>query len=102
MIFVGVGSLLPPPIWNAENEQGWHVVHWASAAAIFIGWYTVSITPSLLPTIRFMKIAGTSTTSATFAVRWNAGDVAVATEVPRRDSQHDERARHQRREDHME
>ena len=26
MIFVGVSSLLPPPIWNAENEHGWQVV----------------------------------------------------------------------------
>ena len=38
MIFVGVGSSFPPPIWNAENEQGWQVSHCASAAAIFIGW----------------------------------------------------------------
>jgi len=38
MICVGVWSLLPPPIWKSENEQGWQVVHCASAAAIFIGW----------------------------------------------------------------
>ena len=38
MIWTGVWSLLPPPIWNSENEHGWHVVHCASAAAIFIGW----------------------------------------------------------------
>ena len=38
MIFLGVGSLLPPPIWNTENEHGWQVVHCPSAAAIFIGW----------------------------------------------------------------
>jgi hypothetical protein len=37
MISVGVWSLLPPPIWNSENEHGWQVVHCASAAAIFIG-----------------------------------------------------------------
>src|SRR5215469_15078374 len=46
MIWVGVWSLLPPPIWNSENEHGWQVVHCASAAAIFIGWYLASITPS--------------------------------------------------------
>ena len=38
MIWVGVSSLLPPPIWNSENEHGWQVSHCASAAAIFIGW----------------------------------------------------------------
>ena len=39
MIWVGVWSLLPPPIWTTENEQ-WlaQVFHRASAAAIFIGW----------------------------------------------------------------
>ena len=39
MICVGVWSLVPPPIWKAENEQ-WlsQVFHCASAAAIFIGW----------------------------------------------------------------
>ena len=26
MIFVGVSSSLPPPIWNSENEHGWQVV----------------------------------------------------------------------------
>ena len=39
MIFVGVSSFLPPPIWNTENEHGWHVCHCASIAATFIGWY---------------------------------------------------------------
>ena len=63
MICVGVWSLLPPPIWNSENEQGWQVVHCASAAAIFIGWYLASITPSSLPTNMARMIAGTSTTS---------------------------------------
>ena len=38
MIWVGVWSFFPPPIWKRENEQGWQVFHWASAAAIFIGW----------------------------------------------------------------
>ena len=39
MIWVGVWSSLPPPIWNTENEQcDWQVFHSASAAAIFIGW----------------------------------------------------------------
>ena len=51
MIFVGVSSLFPPPIWNSENEQGWQVSHCASDAAIFIGWYLSSVTPSSLPTI---------------------------------------------------
>ena len=50
MIFVGVSSFLPPPIWNRENEHGLHVFHCASAAAIFMGWYFASITPSSLPT----------------------------------------------------
>ena len=64
MISVGVWSLLPPPIWNSENEHGWQVVHCASAAAIFIGWYRPSITPSSSPTSMVNKIAGTSTISA--------------------------------------
>ena len=63
MIWVGVWSLLPPPIWNSENEHGWQVVHCASAAAIFIGWYVASITPSSLPTSMARMIAGTSTIS---------------------------------------
>ena len=71
MILVGVWSLLPPPIWNSENEHGWQVVHCASAAAIFIGWYLASITPSSSPTSMVNKIAGTSTTSASRADRVN-------------------------------
>ena len=67
MICVGVWSLLPPPIWNSENEHGWQVVHCASAAAIFIGWYLPSITPSSSPTSMVNKIAGTRTTSASRA-----------------------------------
>ena len=50
MILVGVWSALPPPIWNSENEHGWQVVHCASEAAIFIGWYVASVTPNSLPT----------------------------------------------------
>ena len=69
MIWVGVWSLLPPPIWNSENEHGWQVVHCASAAAIFIGWYFASITPSSSPTSMVNKIAGTSTISARRADR---------------------------------
>src|ERR1700722_7532536 len=64
MIWVGVWSLLPPPIWNNENEQGWQVLHWASAAAIFIGWYLASITPSSSPTSMENKMGGTATISA--------------------------------------
>ena len=37
MIFVGVWSLFPPPIWNTEKEHGAQVFQLASAAAIFIG-----------------------------------------------------------------
>ncbi len=69
MIFVGVSSRLPPPIWNSENEQGWQVSHCASEAAIFIGWYLSSITPSRLPTIMPRKAAGSRTTSASRADR---------------------------------
>ena len=71
MIWVGVSSLLPPPIWNSENEHGWQVVHCASAAAIFIGWYLPSITPSSSPTSSVNSIAGTSTISAIRADRAN-------------------------------
>ena len=31
-------SCVKPPIWNSENEHGWHVFHCASVEAIFIGW----------------------------------------------------------------
>jgi hypothetical protein len=68
-IWVGVWSLLPPPIWISENEHGWHVVHCASAAAIFIGWYVPSITPSSSPTSRVSRVAGTSTIRASLAER---------------------------------
>ena len=71
MIWVGVWSLLPPPIWNSENEHGWQVVHCASAAAIFIGWYLASITPSSSPTSMANRIAGTRTISASRADRVN-------------------------------
>ena len=55
------------------------MVHWASAAAIFIGWYLASMTPSSLPTNMASMMDGTSTTSETRAVRPNA-----STELPRR------------------
>src|SRR5262249_53383089 len=71
MICVGVWSLFPPPIWNSENEHGWQVVHCASAAAIFIGWYFASITPSSSPTSMVNKIAGTRTTTESRAVLRN-------------------------------
>ena len=71
MIWVGVWSLLPPPIWNSENEHGWQVVHCASAAAIFMGWYLASITPSSSPTSMVNRIAGTRITSASRADRVN-------------------------------
>src|SRR6478609_7742044 len=71
MILVGSWSLLPPPIWNAENEQGWHVSHCPSAAEIFIGWYVASITPRWLPTPSARKIEGRSTAIDTFAERVN-------------------------------
>ena len=73
MILVGVSSLLPPPIWNAENEQcDGQVFHSASAAAIFIGWYLPSTTPSSLPTNMFRKMAGMRTTREMIAVRRKA------------------------------
>jgi len=62
---------LPPPIWISENEQVWQVVHCASAAAIFIGWYLASITPSSSPTSMVNRIAGTRTTRASRADRVN-------------------------------
>src|SRR5688572_19676467 len=71
MTFDGFWSLLPPPIWNNENEQGWQVFHCASAAAIFMGWYLASITPSSLPTTSANSVAGTSTISANRAERSN-------------------------------
>src|SRR5580693_7549125 len=92
MIWVGVWSLLPPPIWNSENEHGWQVVHCASAAAIFIGWYWPSITPSSSPTSMANRIAGTRTTSASRADRVNTprsppcrschAEIASMTEAP--------------------
>ena len=68
-ICVGVWSLLPPPIWMSENEHGWQVVHCASAAAIFIGWYLASITPSSSPTSMASRMLGTSTIRARRAER---------------------------------
>ena len=71
MILVGLGSSLPPPIWNTENEHGWQVSHWPSAAAIFIGWYFVSLMPSRPPKNSASMIAGTRATMATLADRSN-------------------------------
>ena len=51
MILVGVSSFFPPPTWITENEHGPQLVHCASIAATFIGWYVVSMTPRWLPTI---------------------------------------------------
>ena len=70
MILCGFSLLwLYPPVWAAENEHGWQLFHSASAAAIFIGWYLPSTSPSLLPTDSWIAIAGISTISAIFAVR---------------------------------
>src|SRR4029453_6011208 len=71
MIFFGVGSLLPPPIWNTENEHGWQVVHCPSAAAIFIGWDLGSLMPGRPPKNRASMVAGISPTMASLADRWN-------------------------------
>ena len=73
MIWVGVWSLGPPPIWKAENGQ-WdgQVFHSASAAAIFMGWYLPSTTPSSLPMNMLRKTAGASTATEMMAVRRNA------------------------------
>ena len=68
MICEGVLSFLPPPIWNAENEHGLQVSHCASEAAIFIGWYLVSISPSLLPTNSCSTITGNTTISEILAL----------------------------------
>ena len=73
-IWVGVSSLLPPSIWNSENGQcDGQVVHSASAAAIFIGWYLPSTTPSSLPMNMFKNTAGARTISEMVAVRRKAG-----------------------------
>lgn len=50
-----------------EKEHGWQVCHWASAPAIFIGWYLPSVTPSSLPTSMANSSAGTSSTSDNLA-----------------------------------
>ena len=73
MIWVGVSSLFPPPIWKAENGQcDGQVVHSASAAAIFIGWYLPSTTPSSLPMNMLTKTAGVRTANEMMAVRRKA------------------------------
>src|SRR5580700_12124511 len=73
MIWVGVSSLGPPPIWKAENAQcDGQVFHSASAAAIFIGWYLPSTTPSSLPMNMLTKTAGARTATEMMAVRRKA------------------------------
>src|SRR5580658_8759711 len=73
MIWVGVSSLGPPPIWKAENAQcDGQVVHNASAAAIFMGWYLPSTTPSSLPMNMLRKMAGARTATEMMAVRRKA------------------------------
>ena len=47
------------------------MVHCASVAAIFIGWYLASITPSSSPTSIVNRIAGTRTIRASRADRVN-------------------------------
>ncbi len=71
MIFDGFWSLFPPLIWNSENEHGWQVFHCASAAAIFIGWKSVSTIPRWLPTMMASREPGTRSTIASRADRWN-------------------------------
>ena len=61
MTFVGWESGVQPPICHSENEHGWQVVHCASAAAIFIGWYVPSTMPRWLPTPSASNEAGTRT-----------------------------------------
>ncbi len=73
MLKLGVSSLcVKPPIWNSENEQGWHVSHCASEAEIFIGCSSVTRIPKWLPNQRLKTETGTSTISASFAARLNA------------------------------
>ncbi len=95
-IWVGVWSWLPPPIWNSENEHGWQVVHCASAAAIFIGWYRPSMTPSSLPISMANSSAGTSTASDSRADRAKTSLAPAVAQLPGRDGQHHGRAGHQR------
>ena len=102
MIFVGVSSFLPPPIWNTENEHGWQVFHCASAAAIFIGWYLVSMTPSWLPTIMARRIAGSSTTSESLRrPPERPRPCCACAQVPGRHREHHQRAGDQRGQQHV-
>ena len=102
MIWVGVSSLGPPPIWTAENGQ-WdgQVFHSASAAAIFMGWYLPSTTPSSLPTNMLRKTAGARTASEMMAVRRKAVTELSAPHVPGGEGQHDDGPGHQRGQDHV-
>ncbi len=75
---MGVSSFLPPPIWKSEKEQcEGQVVQSASAAAIFIGWYLPSMTPSSLPMNRLSATAGASTASEMIAVRRKASTASL-------------------------
>jgi hypothetical protein len=66
----GVWSLcVKPPIWKSENEHGAHVSHYASVAAIFIGWACVVSMPKWLPYQRLKVETGTRTISASLAAR---------------------------------
>ena len=102
MICVGVWSLLPPPIWNIENEHGWQVSHCASAAAIFIGWYVGLDDAEVAAHAGWTRmLAGTSTMTDILAVRRNA-----STELLRRRCHADTasmstRPGHERRQQHV-
>jgi len=78
---------------------GWPVVHCASAAAIFIGWYLPSTTPSSSPISSVNKIAGISTISAIRADWVNTRPVPAVPQ-PRGHRQHDDGSGGQRREQH--
>ena len=94
MIFVGVWSLLPPPIWNSENEHGWQVFHCASAAAIFIGWYSVSMTPELAADDqRTSSEPGSARRAASFADRRNTSGLVPRRRCQADTAEHDARRR---------
>ena len=63
MIFVGVSSSLPPPIWNAENEHGWQVcpLRLRRRRSSSAGTSPRSC-PSWLPTPELQQDGGSSTT----------------------------------------
>ena len=103
MILVGVSSFFPPPIWKAENEHGWQVSHCASVAAIFIGWYVVSITPSWLPTSSANSDGREQHDERELTRSCGTIDLGRRVrQVPRRDREHDRDAGDQRSEQHVE